>query len=357
MHQESIGIVGAGNSAHALAAYLSSQGHRIIMYARNPRRLARIGASGRVEAVGKVEGVFPVDRVTDDYAMLAAECETIFLATVTTAYVDVIRNLAPHLGARHNIVAFSSKLCGSQEIARTLVESGVRGVKVLETDALFACRVRDDGAIWIRGIKGWNLYSGPTATETREYGPLLCRYFPGLEPAENLVQRGLTDFGAVAHAVITLANIARIDRQDEFLFYYEGLSERTIVMLEAAEREFRAVAEAYETKLIPMKDLLNRYYGCETGSLLEAMTTVPNYRHSVAPKTLDHRYLQEDVSCTLVPLSELARKARIETPMVDAAINLASVLGQRDFRASGRRLERLGLDTMSPKEIVAWMAS
>ncbi|MFA9217853.1 MAG: LacI family DNA-binding transcriptional regulator, partial [Sphingomonadaceae bacterium] len=33
--------------------------------------------------------------------------------------------------------------------------------------------------------------------------------------------------------------------------------------------------------IIPASELLNRYYGCETTSLLEAMRTVPNYRFSV----------------------------------------------------------------------------
>jgi opine dehydrogenase len=356
MSGDAIGIIGAGNSAHALAAYLSSQGHRVTMFARNPAKISKIAASKQIVAVGKVEGTFPINFVTDDYAVLAKHSRTIFLATVTTAYRAVTRALAPHLTSDHAIVAFSSKLCGSLEVQSELLASGVQGVKVIETDALFACRIRDDGAIWIRGFKNWNLYACPTWTETKEYGPLLSRYFPGLEPARNLIQRGLTDFGAVAHAVITLANISRIDRQDEFLFYYEGLSERTVVLLEAMEREFQAVAAAYGTEIISLTDLLNRYYGCETETLYKAMTSVPNYRHSLAPKSLDHRYLQEDVACTLVPVQQLALKAGIKTPMTDSVINLASIIGGQEFSAVGRHLGGLGWDGLTRDQIIAWMA-
>jgi opine dehydrogenase len=357
MHAEAIGIVGAGQSAHALAAYLARQGHTVTIYARNPQKLTHLATHRRVEATGQIEGSFPIRAVTGDAAELAAESRTIFIATVTTAYTDVARTLAPHLGAGHVLVPFSSKLCGSLALARELEACGAPRLPIVETDALFACRLTGDARIWIRGLKGWNLYACPTHSETEEYGRILQRFFPGLEPARNLVHRGLTDFGAVAHAVITLANISRIDRQDDFLFYYDGLSERTIVLLERMEAEFRAVAEAYDVDLLPMKVLLKRYYGCDDTSLYSAMTSVPNYRHSLAPKTLDHRYMQEDVACTLVPLRELARKAGIDTPMADAVVNVASVLAGQDFRTAGRHLGRLGWDGLSSKEILAWMAA
>ena len=356
MKQQAIGIVGAGNSAHALAAYLSNLGHRITIYARNQQKVASLAATRTITAAGKVSGTFPLAVVTNDPKTLCEESSVIFLATVTTAYSDVMRQLTPHLRPGQAIVAFSSKLCGSLELAQYLKEANVHDVHTMETDALFACRLREDGAIWIRGIKNWNLFSSPTHTETMEFGTLLTNFFPGLEPAKNILQRGLTDFGAVAHAVITLANISRIDRQDDFLFYYEGLSERTVVLLEAMEKEFHKVANAYDTSLVPLPQLLDRYYGCETTSLYQAMTTVPNYRHSLAPKTLQHRYLEEDVSCTLLPLQQLAIKANVATPMVDAVITLASILSGKDLRASGRSLKRLGWEHMSRKEIMQWMA-
>lgn len=353
----SVGVVGAGNSAHALAAHLSSLGLNVGMFARDARKLGHVAASGVVVAKGQLEGRFPVAFVTSDLGELARRTSIIFLATVTTAYAEIAALLAPHLRPDHMIVPFSSKLCGSLEIARVLDGAGAPRVPVIETDALFACRLQDDGSIWIRGRKLWNLYSGVRLSDTREFGAPLAKMFPGIEPAASLIQRGLTDFGAVAHAVITIANISRIDRAEPFLFYYEGLSERTVTLLAATEDEFRAVARAYEVELLPMKEVLNRYYGCQTESLLAAMTSVPNYRHSVAPTTLDHRYLQEDVACTLVPLRELAMKARVATPMVDSVIHLASVLGGQDFAATGRRLIKLGLDRMNHKDIIQWLAS
>ena len=91
---------------------------------------------------------------------------------------------------------------------------------------------------------------------------------------------------------------------------------------------------------------MNRYYGCDTSSLLTAMRTVPNYRHSQAPTTLDHRFLIEDVTCTLVPAQQFAKIAGIETPMIDAVITLASVLTGLNCKLSGRTMNTLGLSGM-----------
>jgi len=355
MHTETIGIVGSGNSARALAAHFSSQGYPVCICTRNPDGIGSIRDKRSIHATGVIEGTFPVDEVTDDAQHLAERCSTIFVASVTTAYRDIAATLAPHLRSHHFLILFSGKLCGSLEVAQVLRAHGADDVPVIETDSLFDCRAREDSGIWIRGFKSWTLLSCPQRSQTRRHAARLQHYFPGLEEATNIIQRGLTDFGALAHAVISIANLNKIDRQEAVLFYYEGLSEKTIVLLEQMEREFQTLAEAYEARLIPMKDLLNRYYGCNTDSLLSAMRTVPNYRHSYAPPVLDHRFLKEDVAQSLVPLQALARKAGLDTPMIDAVISMTSVLSRDNMRATGRTLEKLGWNHLSHREIVDWM--
>lgn len=352
-----IGIMGAGNSAHALAAYLASLGHSITLFARDANKVQHLKNSGGVEATGKLTGFFPLQRVTSSIEELAQSSSIIFLATLTTAYEDISQRLAPYIHKDHIIIPFSSKLCGCLEVAKTLEKAGAPSIPVIETDAIFDCRVQTNGSVWIRGMKAWNLYSCPTCSETKKHGPLLSSFFPGLQAAKNLLHRGLTDFGAVAHAVISIANISRIDRQEEFAFYYDGLSSRTIILLEQMEQEFHKISKSYDAEILPMKDILNKYYGCETADLLTAMTSVPNYRHSVGPTTLNHRFLQEDVACTLVPLKQLAELASLSTPMIDTVINLSSVLGGINLQKQGRSLSKLGLSGKTKQEIQEWIKS
>ena len=355
LSRSKIGIVGAGNSAHALACHLSTLGHDPLLLLRCATRAAQFRRFGKIVASGKIEGEFPID-ATACPQKLCRECETIFLATTANDYLEVADRLSAGLTRSHKIILFSSKFAGSLEVSHFLKGRGVQGVTVLETDAVFACRSQLPGTVSIRGIKGWTLYSAPNRSLTEQSRGVLEAYFPSLEPAQNIVQRGLTDFGALAHPLTVLVNMNDIDRQRSFLFYYEGYTEKTITLLEQVESEFREVAEAYQTSLLSGQELLHRYYGCDTGSLLEAMKTVPNYRFSQAPDSVDSRYLLEDVPCTLIPVQQLARLAEVQTPMLDAVITMASTLTGLDFAESGRTLARLGWEDLSRAQILESLA-
>ncbi|WP_314175838.1 NAD/NADP octopine/nopaline dehydrogenase family protein [Streptomyces winkii] len=346
-----IGVLGAGSEGLALAAHLASLGESVHLHTRRPGRIRAIARARAIRARGLLQGSFPLAAVGDDLREVTRRCRVLFVATVTTAYRSVAAALAPHLEPGHLVVLFSGKLCGSAEFGHALAGCGAARVDVVETDALFAARAWEDQGVVVHGKKKWNLFTGIDRATTERHGQRLRRLFPGLEPARGQVQRGLTDFGAVAHATIALANISRIDRAEELLFYREGLSERTVVLMERVEQEFQRVGEAYDAPVPSMVELLDRYYGCEGGSLLEAMRSVHVYRDITAPRSLNHRFLREDVASTLVPLTQLAERAAVPTPMTDALVSLFSALGGEDYRRTGRTLARLGWDGLSYDEI------
>jgi opine dehydrogenase len=337
-----VAIVGGGNAAHALAVHFARMRHPVHLVVRNLAHLPESTREGSIKAVGKIDGRFDMASVSDQPGPALEAADTVFVATVATAYADVARLLAPYLREGHSVVLFSGKFAGCVEFEKVLHELDVHGIRVAETDALFASRVQSDGSIWVRGVKRWNLVTAPRRSETSAALGLLSQFFDGLEAAENVVQRGLTDFGALAHPITMLANMNQVDRGVPFLFYCEGFTDKTVVLLEALEEEFRSVAAAYGTSLLSSSEWLDRYYGCEHGNVLKAMKSVPNYQTSKAPDSLDHRYLHEDVACTLVPLRELAALARLQTPMTDAIVAMATALNSRDYVGEGRGLATLG---------------
>ncbi len=339
---DGIGVVGAGGEGRAVAAHLAARGLSVHLCTRDLSAVEEIARRREIVASGVLDGRFPLREVTTDPASLAGRA-VVLVATVTTAYPEVAVRLARHLRPGQVVVLFSSKLCGSVEFAYALAAAGAPDVDVVETDALFAARPSGTGGVTVLGAKGWNLISGTPAAVGRRAG-LLREWFPMLEVARNPVERGLHDFGAVAHVPIALANLGTIDRAEELLFYVEGVSHRTIALLERTEAEFAAVARAYGARLLPMTEVFDRYYGCPATTLLDALRTVEPYRTIAAPTSLDHRFLTEDIRSTLVPLQALARCAGVATPMVDAAITIMSVLGGEDFRRTGRTLARLGWD-------------
>jgi opine dehydrogenase len=78
--------------------------------------------------------------------------------------------------------------------------------------------------------------------------------------------------------------------------------------------------------------------------------SAPN-RWIKGPKSLDHRYIHEDVGHGLVPMSEFGRLAGVPTPLMDAFIQVASVVNGIDYRKDGLTLERMGLAGITPADL------
>lgn len=348
-NMDCVGIVGAGNSARALSCYLMSRGYKVNIYARNPEKAREIPRV--ITAKDKIEGDFRYNMITSSLKELTEGSSVIFVATVTTAYSDVAEKIAPFMTKRIPIILFSGKLGGVCEFTEALKRNGVEDIPVLETDAIFACRITDKNTIWVKGFKKWNIYTAERHSKTIEHGHILEEFFPYLKPADNFIQRGLSDFGAMSHSLIMLINMNEIDRKHKFLFYYEGFSEHTFCLLEEMEKERNLLASAYDTSLISLADMLDGYYQCKKPTLPETLLNVPNYKSSISPDSLNNRYVFEDVGNTLVPAHYLAEKANVRLPLMDAIITISSILLKTDFLTTGRTLDKLGLGGMSFGEI------
>lgn len=69
------------------------------------------------------------------------------------------------------------------------------------------------------------------------------------------------------------------------------------------------------------------------------------------PSSMKSRYITEDVPYGLVPTAQLARKFNVDIPIIDATINLASVINQTDYYQEGRSLRELGIADLNKEEL------
>jgi len=63
------------------------------------------------------------------------------------------------------------------------------------------------------------------------------------------------------------------------------------------------------------------------------------------------RYLTEDIPCSLVPMSSIAKMFGVATPVMDALIALASTMHARDYWSEGRTVESLDIAGLTLKQI------
>ena len=81
-----------------------------------------------------------------------------------------------------------------------------------------------------------------------------------------------------------------------------------------------------------------------------------HYLYAPAPKSLQHRYLVQDITCAAVPIAAFGAAAGMPCVATNVSIDLANLLTKRDFRAEGRSLENLGLRGKNAAEIARFLS-
>lgn len=235
------------------------------------------------------------------------------------------------------------------------LELGNDSIAIAETHTLhYAVRLTKPGRgrIFLK-LKEANLLAALPSRFTEEVLQLIADVYPGMEPAKNVIQTSLQNANPVIHPAVTLANAARIEGTiGDFLFYEEGVSDATGRLIESVDRERIAIGAKLGVEILSDPEM-----GIRQGYKLEenygaAYREAPGFLGIGAQSQLDHRYLNEDVGYGLVFMSGLARQIGVETPTMDAIIQLASVLMGRDYAGEAPRTPiSLGIGDLSAEEL------
>ena len=81
-------------------------------------------------------------------------------------------------------------------------------------------------------------------------------------------------------------------------------------------------------------------------------TSVTHGKIHSAPDSASSRYITEDVPYLLVPVYEFAKLLKIEVPIVESCIRIASAYNDVDYFKSGRTLEKMGFAKMTKEDIL-----
>jgi opine dehydrogenase len=228
-------------------------------------------------------------------------------------------------------------------------------VRVAETSTLhYAVRLIEPGRVRVfLKLKAGNLLAALPKKHTDDILRLIADVYPSMEAAQSVLQTSLQNANPIIHPAVTLANAARIEGTGgDFLFYEDGVSDATGRLIEALDQERIAVGAKLGISVLPDPQM-----GMRQGYMLEdnygsAYRKAPGFLGITAQPQLDHRYLNEDVGYGLVFMSQLARQVGVETPTMDAMIQLTSVLMNRDYAGEALRTpEALGIGDYSAAEL------
>jgi opine dehydrogenase len=344
-----VAILGAGGIGLSGAALARSRGHDPVLWspslAANGTRTAEVTDTGLLKSRHAVT-------VAAGVAEALAGAELVVIAVPGYAHRQVLDLAAPHLRPGQ-IVAISSHCSFSALfLSKRLAALGVE-----------------------LPIVAW----GTTVTTTRRYGPLETRVtnlrkkvdaaaVPVSESARaiaacaavfgdvfqeraDLLAVTLSNLNPQSHAALTLCNLTRIECAEDW-GNYQYITPTVGRLTEALDDERVRLAKRFGLAVRTIREHYSFSFGVpvqpisQSAAEVHARGTAP-----LGPKTLETRYVTEDLPYGIAVIEAVASLAGMGVPLHTAALTLFDTLYGRDFRAGNDLLVEIGLASLTPERL------
>ncbi len=332
-----------------MAGYLALKGYRTNLYNRSVHRVEAIRQRGGLLLEGPWRGFAPLNAVTTDLSRAVRGVDVIMVVVPASAHRSVAVRMAQELHPGQVVLLNPGRTGGALEFRFILDSLGVSDeVVVAEAQTLlFASRALGAARARIFATKRRVHVAALPATQTGGVLALLDEAFPQFVGAESVLQTSFDNIGAIFHPAPTLLNAARIEGRTPFEYYCDGVSPSVARILEAMDEERRSVAWAMGLRVRSAEAFLREAYGVRAGGLCQAMKANPGYAGILAPESVQHRYITEDVPTSLVPMTSFGDVFGVPTPTLKSIIHLACIMQGVDYWQTGRTVDRLGLSGMN----------
>jgi opine dehydrogenase len=354
-------VVGAGHGGKAMAAHLSLMGFPVTLYNRTPENVAAIKTRMGIDLKsyeGGPHGFAELVLVTSDIAEALKEADVIMIVVPSSAHADVARKASPHLHDGQIVLLNPGRTGGCLEFATVLSDHQCTADVTLAEAETFIYASRSEGPAQARIFRTKDAVplAAMPATRTQRVLEAVREAYPQFIDGQNVLHTGLDNMGAVFHPVLTLLNAGRIEStMGEFQFYVDGVTPAVGRVLEVLDRERVTVASALGIRAQSALEWLKMAYDTTGDNLTEAIHNQPGYRGIMAPRTLHHRYLFEDVPMSLVPMAALGQRYGVSVRGMDSIIRLACFIHRTDYWRRGRTLDKMGIEQLSVGELTRYV--
>lgn len=356
--KNSVAVIGAGNGGTAIAAHILSMNGSVNLCDLFPEFLKDIQESGYINFTYKNKSTKVKPKlVTEDICEAIKGVKIIMVVTPAFTHKMIAEACSDYLEDGQIVVLNPGRTAGALEFLNTIRALGCnKDVIISEAQTLiYSCRKTDGNSVSIYGIKKSVDISSIPGNRIYEVIDALAPYYSQFNPVPNTIWTSFSNIGSMFHPLPVLLNIARIESDHNgFKYYWDGISPSVAEMIEIIDKERLNVAKAFTADILSAKEWLVKSYDTYGDTLYARINNNKAYEDIKAPRTKNVRYVTEDVPTGLVPISELGKVVKVQTPNIDAIIELASSIYKIDFRITGRSLKNLGIDGMSKEEILQY---
>ena len=347
-------VLGAGHGGLAMAGHLAIKGFKVKLFNRKKRRIQPVKERKVIKIEGAVQGLGRIKLATDNIEEAIQGVDILMVVIPANGHCFIAQECAPYIKENQIVILNPGRTGGALEFLQTLKEKGLKKFPFLaETQTfLYTSRALGPAHAKIFSVKN----AVPLATLPAYWIPdvlkVINRAFPQFIPGDNIWKTSLDNIGAIFHPALTILNAAWIEEtHGDFEYYIQGASKSVTEILESLDKERLEVAAALGIGAISARDWLYTAYSATGEDLHEAIQDNPGYEGIRAPDRLHHRYIDEDVPMSLVPIASIGEMLKVKTPTIKSIIHLASKMRGVDFWEKGRTVKKLGIKGMSVKEI------
>lgn len=335
-----ITVIGAGNSGLAMAAHLSSEGHKVTLWNRSRSTIEKLIKTHIIYCDGMIKGEINIDLVTDDIKKAVEDPDLILVTTPANSHKDIAKNIAENINKETLIVLNPGRTFGALEFKKIYDEYNTTFEQAIaETQTIiYTCRKTGEDSVSILSFKSDVLIS---TFDSRRNEEVISRLPKSIQeyfiPAQSLIETSIGNIGMVLHVAPLLLNTGWTENTSNiYKHYYDGITPTIASFIEKIDEERVAISEALGFKIETTKEWLIRTYHVEGDSLYECIQNNEAYRAIDAPESLKHRYIFEDVPCGLVPIESVGLNLGLDMSYTTLTIDLACKLLETDFREIGR---------------------
>lgn len=355
INSKKIAVLGTGNGAHAMAAVMTQKGYEVTFYGmpgHNKRNMDFVMKSKTIITHGIIEDSFRLNEVTDDIETAIVGARYIMIVTPAFAHADYVELLKGRVSSDQVIMCFPGAFASL--MFKKAFDKGQCPILIDTNDLPYTSRLEAPGVVRIHEevpIRIGILSDADTTEIERE----LQSIFNCDEIMEDVLACGLSLINPAMHGGPCILNAGPIEYwMTNFYMYEQGLTPGAAKVNKALDEERRNIARKLGYSINPMTSLQGIDEKYTWKDLYAAIHGDIGLTPICGPNDLFSRYLTEDVSCALVPWAYIGRAIGIETPTIDAIINLYSIIHEKNWWEEGVSLKDLGIENMNISEIRAY---
>ncbi|MEX2237396.1 MAG: NAD/NADP octopine/nopaline dehydrogenase family protein [Dehalococcoidia bacterium] len=283
-----------------------------------------------------------------------SEVEILFVPLPSSHHRGLLDSLLPLLAPGHVVVFTPGTILSSFMAAGLARATGIGdGVTFAESATLpYGTRRTGPSRVNVNCGVTYNPLGVFPARRTEEVMPRLTELFSTFLPATDCLDAALNNQSPITQPAGMVLNTGYIENVRDFHLHRDGVTTSVLRVEEEVDAERVALRRAmgYQAPDYPMKEFYRPgstndralfsnviQEVNETGDYEEFYETYMPY------EGMNHRYLTEACAEGLVFIKALANRLGVPTPNSDAIIQLASVISQRDYLATGRTPESVCL--------------